>query len=151
MCVFKRSQQPPLFTSLFGVSLWGRMLSATLQHSCQEYLCVQVEQALENYIFSPSLLLQKQPPAPDPMPVSRLPSQAQEMRLSRAALLPSRLPPRSEVGLIKLLPTLPHFPGNCTNQELMRNNEPAHRGREDNSERQESKLKGKCVLIARCR
>lgn len=56
-----------------------------------------------------------------------------------------------EVRFIKPLPTLPHFPGNCTNQEFMKNNEPAHRGREDNSEQQQRKLMGKYVLIVRCR
>lgn len=56
-----------------------------------------------------------------------------------------------EVRLIRLLPTLLHFPGNCTKHELMRNNEPAHRGREDNSEQQQRKLMGKYVLTAHCR
>lgn len=80
-----------------------------------------------------------------------LPLQEDNNQLSYAILLQSHLPPRREVRLIKLLPTLLHFPGNCTKHELMRNNEPAHRGREENSEQQQRKLMGKYVLIAHCR
>ena len=50
--------------------------------------------------------------------------------------------PKREVRLLELLPALLHFPGNCSNRELMGNNEPAHRGREDNSEQQQRKLMG---------
>lgn len=63
----------------------------------------------------------------------------------------SHLLPRREVRLVKFLPTLLHFPGNCTNHELIRNNEPAHRGREDNSEQQQRELMEKYILIAQCR
>lgn len=70
---------------------------------------------------------------------------------SHAALEKSYLLPRRKVRLVKFLPTLLHFPGNCTNHELIRNNEPAHRGRKDNSEEQRRELMEKCILIAQCR
>ena len=80
-----------------------------------------------------------------------MPLQEDKNKLSHDVSLQSHLPLRREVRLIKLLPTLLHFPDNCTNHELMRNNEPAHRGREDNSEQQQRKLMGKYALIAHCR
>lgn len=72
-------------------------------------------------------------------------------QLTHAALEKSHLLPRRKVRLVKFLPALLHFPGNCTNHELIRNNEPAHRGRKDNSEQQQRELMEKYILIAQCR
>lgn len=80
----------------------------------------------------------------------KVPLQEDKNQLCHAVPLQSHLPARREARLIKLLPTILPCPGNCTNHELMRNNEPAHRGRKDNSEQQQRELMGKYVLIAHC-
>lgn len=80
-----------------------------------------------------------------------LPLREDKNQPSHAASEESHLLLRRKVRLITFLPTLLHFPDNCTNHELIRNNEPAHRGREDNSEQQQRELMEKYILIAQCR